>query len=247
VIIDRAEHPVWLSNAYLVADEPGGHGVLIDGNGVIEPLLARAAREEIEITHLLLTHHHADHVVEIDALKQRLGVPVAASALTAAELEPGLVDQLLEDGARLRSGGLELVALATPGHARGHLAFLVGSECFTADVLFKGTVGGTRGAGGNYAELRESVMDRLLTLPAATSLHPGHREPTSVAAEWEHNPFVRVWRGLDPEGAEPCLVAGQSATLLLFAPDYDGGHKALVRFGDDEVAIVGGSQVTRLP
>ena len=66
-----------------------------------------------------------------------------------------------------------------------------------------------------------------------------------MGEEWEKNPFVRVWRGLGSEGSEPCMVQGEPATLLLFAPDYDGGHKALVRFPDGAEAIVGGSQITR--
>jgi hypothetical protein len=56
---------------------------------------------------------------------------------------------------------------------------------------------------------------------------------------------VRVWRGLDDEGDESCEVGGQEARLVLWAPDYDGGNKAWVRFSDGEDAIVGGSQVTR--
>ncbi len=244
-MIERAEHPQWLSNAFLVAEGPGGKGVLVDGNGVVEPLLARIERERIEITHVLLTHHHMDHVIDVSDLARRFDVPVLAHAITAAELDPGLVTGRLDDGDVVRSGELELRAIFTPGHAAGHLAFLVGDDCLTADVLFRGTVGGTRGPGGSYPDLRHSVMERLLTLPPHTRVHPGHREATTVAAEWETNPFVRVWRGLDPEGDVACLVRGEPATLLLWADDYDGGHKALVRFAGGEDAIVGGSQVTR--
>ena len=63
MILQRVEQSDWLSNAYLVVDEPGGKGVLVDSNGVTEPLAERAEREGIEITHVLLTHHHCDHVV----------------------------------------------------------------------------------------------------------------------------------------------------------------------------------------
>lgn len=242
MIIERTEHPTWLSNSYLVADRAGGHGVLVDSNGISKPLLDRAERDGITITHVLLTHQHADHVVEATSLAAALGVPVLASARAAEDLDH--VDETVEDGATVRSGELELRAVATPGHCHGHLAFLVDdSDCLTADVLFRGTVGGT--AGGSYAELRHSVMERLMTLPHATRLHPGHREPTTVGEEWEGNPFVRVWRGLDPEGDEPCTVRGQEARLVLWAPDYDGTNKAWVRTADGGDAIVGGSQVRR--
>ena len=144
----------------------------------------------------------------------------------------------------MRSGELEVRAIDTPGHCRDHLALLVGeADCLTADVLFKGTVGGT--GGGSFEELQASVMDGLMRLDPATRVHPGHKEPTTIADEWASNPFIRVWRGLDPEGSEPCRVRGEEATLVLWAPDYDGGHKAWVRYPDDRDAIVGGSQVER--
>jgi hydroxyacylglutathione hydrolase len=234
MLVERTEHPSWLSNAYLIADRPGGHGVLVDANGVVEPLLERIEREGIEVTHVLVTHGHADHVEGIDALARRFGVPVVG----AGELA---------DGDVLRSGDVEIEALATPGHARDHLAFLVNrTDCLTGDVLFHRTVGGTRGGGPTgFADLRRSIMERLLTLPPETRLHPGHREPTTVGEEWAENPFVRLWRGLDGEGDEPCRVQGSEATLVLWARDYDGGHKAWVRFPSGEDAIVGGSQVER--
>jgi hypothetical protein len=97
-----------------------------------------------------------------------------------------------------------------------------------------------------FADLKGSIMDRVMELPPSTRLHPGHREPTTVADEWESNPFVRVWRGLDAEASDRCAVWGRDATLVLWAPDYDGGNKAWVRFDDSsEDAIVGGSQVER--
>ena len=89
MIIERTEHPGWLSNAYLVADRPGGHGVLIDGNGVVEPLLERIERDGITITHILNTHHHGDHVVDNDRYKRASASPLVAHPLTAREV-PGV-------------------------------------------------------------------------------------------------------------------------------------------------------------
>jgi glyoxylase-like metal-dependent hydrolase (beta-lactamase superfamily II) len=86
-------------------------------------------------------------------------------------------------------------------------------------------------------------MDSLLKLPPATRIHPGHSDPTTVADELERNPFVRVWRGLDAEGDEPCTALGQPATLILMATDYDGGKKAWVRWQDGSDDIVPGSRV----
>jgi glyoxylase-like metal-dependent hydrolase (beta-lactamase superfamily II) len=247
VIVERTENPQWLSNAYLVADEAGGTGVLIDGNDDLGPLLEHAERDGIEIAYILITHPHADHIAGLAEAQQRLdGVPMIAHAEAAAEIEEE-VAQTIADGETLRAGGLEIEAIYTPGHAAGHIAFLVNdSDVFTADVLFKGTVGGTMAPGASgFDDLQSSVM-RLMELPPATVVHPGHREPTTIGDEFDANPFVQIWRGEAETGAEEVTIWGRPATLKLWAPDYDGGNKAWVVFGDDGTeAIVGGSQVER--
>jgi glyoxylase-like metal-dependent hydrolase (beta-lactamase superfamily II) len=247
LIVERTENPQWLSNAYLVADETGGTGVLIDGNDDLGPLLERAMAGGIEITHILVTHPHLDHVAGLAEAQRKLGgVPMVAHAEAAAEMEEE-VAQTIADGEKLGSGGLEIEAISTPGHASGHVAFLVnGSDVFTADVLFKGTVGGTMAPGASgFDDLRSSVM-RLMELPPETVVHPGHREPTTIAEEWSANPFVQIWRGEEQTGEEQVTVWGRPATMKLWAPDYDGGNKAWIVFADDGTeAIVGGSQVER--
>ncbi len=247
MIVERTENPMWLSNAYLVADPDRCTGVLIDGNDDLGPLLERAERDGIEITHVLVTHPHGDHVAGLAEARAKLGnPPVVAHAECATELDDE-VEIVLADGEKLDAGGLEVEAIYTPGHAAGHLAFLINeTDVFTADVLFKGTVGGTMAPGASgFADLKASVM-RLMELPPNTTVHPGHKEPTTIAAEWEGNPFVRIWRGLDSTGEEAVTVWGRPATLKLWAPDYDGGNKAWIVFGDSgEDAIVGGSQVEK--
>jgi len=233
MIVERVEHPDWLSNAYLVAEGPGGHGVFIDSNGLTAPLEERVERDGITITHVLCTHSHADHVVAIEELADRYGVPLLAQSQLA-------------DGEEVKSGGLRVRALYTPGHCDDHVAFLFDqSHCFTADVLFLGTVGGTSAPDGDLAKLKHSILEVLLALAEDTQIFPGHKEETTIGDERRSNPFIRAW--LDGEGliSEPCRVNGEEATLLLWAPDYDGGNKALVRLSSGLETIVGGSRVER--
>jgi len=247
LIVERTENPMWLSNAYLVADPETKTGVLIDGNEDLDPLLEKAERDGIEITHILVTHPHGDHIAGLAEAREKLGnPPLVAHAATAEEIDEK-VDVVMDDGDVLQAGGLEVKALFTPGHAAGHLAFLIdGSDVFTADVLFKGTVGGTMAPGASgFEDLKASVM-RLMELPPETVVHPGHKEPTTIGEEWSANPFVRIWRGIDATGEEQVTVWGRPATLKLWAPDYDGGNKAWITFADsNEEAIVGGSQVEK--
>ncbi len=240
----RTTHPQWLSNAYLVVNRSQQSGVLIDGNGVPDPLLERVDREGIDVTAILLTHHHADHV-ELNAY-DRFDAPILAHPETAQLAGLSRVDQSLVDGEVISTAGLRIEVLYTPGHARDHVAFLIDKRhCFTADLIFRGTIGGTRGPGGtDLSDLRRSI-DRVLALPPATKLHPGHCESTTVADELATNPFLLAWRAGDTLTPEPCTVAGEPAELILWGPDYDGTHKAWVRLADGVHHIVGGSVVTR--
>ena len=247
MIVERTENPQWLSNAYLVADPERGTGVLIDGNEDVDPLIDIAEREGITITHYLVTHPHVDHVAGVTEARARAGnPPLVAHEATAAELDDE-VEFLMADGDKLDANGIEVEAIYTPGHAPGHLAFLIdGTDVFTADVLFKGTVGGTAAPGASgFEALKTSVM-RLMELPPETRVHPGHKEPTTIGEQWADNPFVRIWRGMDATGDEAVTVWDRPATMKLWAPDYDGGNKAWIVFGDSgEETIVGGSQVVK--
>jgi hydroxyacylglutathione hydrolase len=249
-MIFRVEQGDWLSNAYLIVDEPSGKGVLVDSNSVTDPLVEWAEREGTEITHVLLTHHHYDHVVGVEKLAERYDVPILAHSICAEEVDA--VTGTIGDGDVLETGGLRVEAIHTPGHCADHLALKFGdSDCLTADVLFEGTVGGTGAPGATgLDDLRASIMDRLMSLPHETRIHPGHRRPSTIGTEWEQNPFIRLWRGLDEPTEQPCTVGPdddnrREATLLLWAPDYDGGNKALVRFEDGTETITGGSQVRK--
>jgi hydroxyacylglutathione hydrolase len=244
MIIERSMSDGFLTNNYIVADEPGGHAVMIDAGGPVAPLLEFLTRGQLTLTHVLLTHHHGDHVVELDAVCAAYpDVPVLIHELERAEVPQGT--GTLAAGETIRTGALVIEPLHTPGHTAGMLSLLVdGSDVFTGDTLFKGSVGGVRAPGStSYADLKSSIMDTLLTLPRETRVHPGHTDPTTIGDELEHNRFVRIWRGVDPEGADPCTALGQAATLILLGDDYDGGHKAWVRWPDGCDDIVPGSRV----
>jgi hydroxyacylglutathione hydrolase len=213
--------PGWLSKAYLVYDEPGGTAVFVDSGAPLGPLLAAVEQNDLAVTHLLTTHGHGDHISGDEELVSRFGIPIVKGPV--------------------ETGKLRVQALATPGHSEDGLTFVVNGEAaFTGDTLFKDAVGG-----GDFETVKSSVMDVLMALPHDMHVYPGHTDETTIGAEWESNPFVRVWRGIEPEGTEPCTVGGDSATLIVWSPDYDGKGKAWVRFDDGRDAIVGGSRVER--
>jgi glyoxylase-like metal-dependent hydrolase (beta-lactamase superfamily II) len=243
MIVERSMSDGFLTNTYLVAAGPGSDAFLVDAGGPLDPLFAKAQEHDLNVTHILLTHHHHDHVLDLGAALERW--PDATVLAHPEERVPGTTGDL-NPGDELEIGGLTVKALHTPGHTAGMLNLLVEDELFTGDTLFKGSVGGVRAPGStSFEDIKHSIMDVILTLPGETVLRPGHTDPSTVADELEHNPFVRIWRGLDPEGSEPCTALGDPATLVLWGPDYDGGHKAWVRWPDGSDDIVPGSKVER--
>ena len=240
MLIERASNPKYVSNTYLVADGVGGPGLFIDAGGPVAPLIAAAERMGITPTHILLTHHHDDHVCEVGALRERWPKLV----VLIHPLEREALGERRGRGGHGGGGGDAAVRHAggaPAAHAGAHRGDAVvprqraerrrqapavsaapggftGGEAivFTGDTLFAGSVGGVRARGHTtYTDLRDSIMGTLMELPAETVIHPGHAEATTVGEEWEHNPFIRIWRGLDAEGAEPCTALGEPATLVL--------------------------------
>ena len=117
MIVERSMQPDWLSNAYLVGDEEGGTGVVIDSGGPSEPLLEAADRHGLDVRLLLLTHHHADHVAENHVWKERHGVEIVAHPLEAARLLD--VDRTIEPGEPSRPAACASSRCTRPGTRTG--------------------------------------------------------------------------------------------------------------------------------
>ena len=150
MLVERSTHPQFLSNTYLVADGQGGPAFFIDAGGPVQPLLDAAERLALAPTHVLLTHHHFDHICEVSDLRERWPtLEVLISSIERELLEGtggagaqqaggGQPSGTVEAGQALQFGALEVHPLHTPGHTAGMLSFLVGDRSGFSDAAAAG-------------------------------------------------------------------------------------------------------------
>lgn len=196
-------------NGYLVEDEEGGLGVVIDP-GAAAASMARALRDrELELAAIFLTHAHLDHVEGVPVVREtapeapiylhaedrRLyeGVEAQARAFDLPELGPlPPPDRTFSHGEPVTFGGLEFGVRHAPGHSPGHVILHLGAEdvCFVGDVVFAGAIGRADLVGGDLGQLMSSIRSQVLTLPDETRLLSGHGPETTVGWERKTNPFI---------------------------------------------------------
>jgi glyoxylase-like metal-dependent hydrolase (beta-lactamase superfamily II) len=184
VLVESATHPQFLSNTYLVADGAGGPAFFIDAGGPVQPLIEVAERLDLAPSHVLLTHHHFDHVSEVPALRERwpeLSVLISSrerDLLAASDGTEGgdARDALgtVEAGETLTFGTLECHPLHTPGHTAGMLSFLVGDR--TPRAAGASSRGGSSTAPGGFTGADAAVFtgDTLFKNSVGGVRAPGH-------------------------------------------------------------------------
>jgi len=198
------------TNAYLLRDDGGAEGAIVDPGDEAERIIRRCREDGLEPRYLVNTHAHADHVAGNRGLKEafpdaelcigvheadRLQDPVGnlGPAFGMALSSPP-ADRELQEGDILRFGTTELEVLFTPGHTPGAVSLLARGQdppcLFCDDLLFRRGVGRHDLPGGDWATLLDSIRSKVLTLPPDTVLWPGHGGKTTVGEERRLNPFI---------------------------------------------------------
>lgn len=196
------------TNCYLVGCEKTSQAAVIDPSWNGRSIVAMAENDGWEITHILLTHSHFDHVGGLGEIKEETQAPIyvhpeAIDTLRNAPMSAGFFgikipsppgpDELLIDNQIIEVGELMLEVLYTPGHAPGHVCFYISEYhiVFDGDVLFQGNIGRFDLPGGDFKRLMNSINERLMTLPDETKVFPGHGPATTIGNERSTNPFLQ--------------------------------------------------------
>ena len=197
------------TNAILLLDPKRKECLLIDApEGAYEWATQQSKENGCQLTGLILTHGHWDHILDAHKFAAN-NVPVYAHpndaalfkspsrmanyALPGLELLPVPIDYWVEDGAQLELLGRKLQIRHVPGHCPGNILIYCEEEAaaIVGDAIFAGSVGRYDLPGGDGAQLMDSIRKKIYTLPDATTLYPGHGPTTTVGHEKISNPFVR--------------------------------------------------------
>jgi hydroxyacylglutathione hydrolase len=207
MIVEMLTVSPFQENCYVIGDEKSMAGAIIDPGDEATRIALAVERVGLQISQIIVTHSHIDHVGAVAQLVDEYMCPVLMHAEAEAMLKTlpqqammmGMrfgkipnVDLHVGDDEVLEVGSLRLRSMYTPGHAPGHLAFLVEDEAlvFSGDALFAGSVGRVDLPGGSMEVLMRSISERLLTLPDETRVLSGHGPETTIGRERVTNPFL---------------------------------------------------------
>jgi glyoxylase-like metal-dependent hydrolase (beta-lactamase superfamily II) len=205
----RETFPVGLlrCNCTILGDEQSHEAIVVDPGYEVPRILAMLAKHQLTVRQIVVTHAHIDHIASALELKRLTGAPIlynkADLPLTAMmEEQAGWIqvatpevappDHSPADLEAVAVRGVEAQVIYTPGHTEGSLCLHVpaASLLLAGDTLFAGSVGRTDLPGGHHGKLIQSIRERLLPLPDATLVVPGHGPETTIGVERVSNPFL---------------------------------------------------------
>lgn len=192
------------TNCYCVAGD--NFALVIDPAEETDELAAFAEENaDKEYKYILLTHCHIDHILGVNRVKHIWNCPIVIGEDDALSLENPAInlsrmlfgydfslkaDLRVKDGDEVDLGEEKISVLATPGHTRGSVCYILGDNMFSGDTLFKGTIGNTNFPTSNTLEML-ITLKRLAALDTDYKLYPGHDSTTTLFYEKKYNRFMR--------------------------------------------------------
>lgn len=197
--------PVY-TNCYIAKNKETGEALIIDPADSPSKIELKVNAMGARPVAVLLTHGHFDHIMGVEAVREKYQIPVYACRQEGEMLrEPSvnMTDQMgkscsirpdvfLDDLQVFEAAGFSIQMIHTPGHTKGSCCYYLKEEgvLFSGDTLFCGSVGRTDFPGGSASQIRDSLHRLLAALPDDTSVYPGHDTSTTIGYEKRYNPFV---------------------------------------------------------
>lgn len=183
------------TNTFLIITD-AGHGILVDAAAAPQTYLDALKTQGAQLTHILLTHGHYDHVGAVAELRKATGCkvymdPVDAVGSQMQPLTKDLVDEPWSANDELKIDELTFKIYHTPGHTPGSVCLVCGNCMFSGDTLFAGSCGRTDLPGGSMVQMQQSLsLLAALPLPDDVNVLPGHEAFSTLGRERRSNPYL---------------------------------------------------------
>ena len=203
MILKELKIETWIgdpTNCYIVFDEKSTETMVIDPAGDVDKIVEMIDILKGKLKYIYITHCHGDHIGGVNELKNRCGGKILIHRYDAEGLNDEKInlttyigmdkieseaDSRVDDGDLLHLGDLEFKIIHTPGHTIGGTSLYCEEEklLFSGDTLFRGTWGRTDVPTGNFEDIINSIVNKLLVLPDETICYPGHGLSTRIKDE----------------------------------------------------------------
>lgn len=187
-----------MTNTYLIIND--NKGIIIDPTIGLEKYIDEI--KKVEITAILITHCHIDHIASISLFD----APIYISSIDACGLNDNRINLstifgihyikasnniiTLNDGDLIKLDGLSIKCILTPGHTKGGMCYLIDDCLFTGDTLFQVGIGRTDFPTGSIIDLKDSLL-KLKKLSSNIKLYPGHGNDSTIDFELHYNPYMK--------------------------------------------------------
>jgi hydroxyacylglutathione hydrolase len=166
VLVEQIRVGPMANFAYLLADQEGGEGLVVDSGWETGPILRSVESAGVRVKYAVATHGHFDHTATLRELGVALGAMVVAHRDSPIDC-----DLKVDGGDELELGGERVLIMHTPGHTEDSICLYTGGSLFTGDTLFVGTIGKVE---RSNAEVMYKSLRSLVRLPEETVVLPGH-------------------------------------------------------------------------
>ncbi|MCI5679009.1 MAG: MBL fold metallo-hydrolase [Bacteroidales bacterium] len=191
------------TNNYVVSDD-NGITAIIDCDGNPAPLYSYIEKNNLKVTHILLTHGHYDHTGSVNEVAEHYGCTIVGCAKEMRVFtDPSIncshfccgdiivhPDVLVNNGDVVKVGDMEFEVLETPGHTEGSICYICKDTIFSGDTLFQGSCGRTDLPTGNWNDIIQSLK-KLAALPGDYQVYSGHGPATTLETERRTNPYMK--------------------------------------------------------
>ncbi len=205
MIIKTIPNGILQANTYVLIDEETKEAAIIDSGGEFEIINDALGKYGAKLKYILNTHAHFDHVMGEKEAQERTGLPVyvheddkillenlkrQAAFFGIGEAEAPENIKTFDENTIFTLGNQEIKVIHTPGHTPGSVCFLFGDALISGDTLFYGSIGRTDFEGGSFAQISDSIQNKLFKLDENITVYPGHDAQTTIGYEKKYNsPF----------------------------------------------------------